>query len=133
MGKSFHHEAPSADAAATEKKNGRKERKGRKKRIGSRRGGFETRPLGFGASTNLPKPRKLSRIVVRRTRRVRKIITPNFVLFVSFVVRLDFIIEHGNLGVPVRKICASHAIFELLQCKTHKKDGAQHAESCGRG
>ena len=38
-------------------------------------------------------------------------------LFVSFVVRLDFLIEHGNLGVPVRKICASDAIFELLQCK----------------
>ncbi|MGZ9214260.1 MAG: hypothetical protein ACXW53_20415, partial [Candidatus Binatia bacterium] len=38
-----------------------------------------------------------------------------------FVVRLDFSIEHGNLGVPVRKICASHAIFELLQCKGRAK------------
>ena len=58
----------------------------------------------------------------RRTRRVRIIITPNFVRFVSFVVRLDFFIEHGNLRVPVRKICASHAIFELLQCKGRKKE-----------
>jgi hypothetical protein len=38
-------------------------------------------------------------------------------LMKHFVVRLDFFIEHGNLGVPVRKICASHAIFELLQCR----------------
>ena len=34
---------------------------------------------------------------------------------------IGFLHEHGNLGVPVRKICASHAIFELLQCKGHKK------------
>ena len=40
--------------------------------------------------------------------------------FVLFVVRLDFLIEHGNLGAPVRKICASLANFELLQCKVRK-------------
>ncbi|MGZ9272189.1 MAG: hypothetical protein ACXW6T_23950, partial [Candidatus Binatia bacterium] len=50
--------------------------------------------------------------------KVSEVNSPNFVLFVSFVVRQDFFIEHGNLAVPVRKICASHAIFELLQCKT---------------
>ena len=43
----------------------------------------------------------------RRKRRVRMIETPNFVIFVSFVVRLNFLIEHDDLGVPVRKICAS--------------------------
>ena len=42
-------------------------------------------------------------------------------LMKHFVVRVDFSIEHGNLGVPVRKICASHAIFEILQCKERKK------------
>jgi len=42
------------------------------------------------------------------------------VLFVFFVVRLDFLIEHGNLGAPVRKICASLANFEQLQCKGRK-------------
>ncbi|MGZ9187938.1 MAG: hypothetical protein ACXW6R_25040, partial [Candidatus Binatia bacterium] len=43
---------------------------------------------------------------------------------VSFVVRLDFSIEHGNLRIPVRKICASHAIFELLQCRARKSERA---------
>jgi hypothetical protein len=32
-------------------------------------GGFETRLLGFGASRNLRKPRKLSRIVAQRSHR----------------------------------------------------------------
>jgi hypothetical protein len=47
--------------AATEKKNGRKKRRGRKKnQSGFVGASFETRPLGFGTSRNLPKPRKLS-------------------------------------------------------------------------
>jgi hypothetical protein len=46
------HEELSGEAA-TEKKNGRKERKGRKKESGVE-GGFETRPLGFGASRICP-------------------------------------------------------------------------------
>ncbi|MGZ9174424.1 MAG: hypothetical protein ACXW52_22770, partial [Candidatus Binatia bacterium] len=36
------------------------------------------------------------------------------------VLRGEFSIEHGNLAVPVRKIGASHAIFELLQCNERK-------------
>ena len=39
--------------------------------------------------------------------------TPNFVLFVSFVVRSDFLIERDNLGPPALKIYPSREIFQL--------------------
>jgi len=42
------------------------------------------------------------------------------VLFVSFVVRSNFLIEHGNLGVLVKKICASRANIELLQYRVRR-------------
>jgi hypothetical protein len=46
------------------------------------------------------------------------------VLFVSFVVRLDFFIEHGNLGVGTENLL-NQANFEVLKYEEH--EGSQGA------
>jgi hypothetical protein len=54
---------------------------------------------------------------VAKDTKVWGIISLNFVLFVSFVVRWIFLIERGYLRTQGRKICASFANCELLQYK----------------
>jgi hypothetical protein len=74
---------------------------------------------------------------LRRSRRFRKIISANFVIFVFFVVRWIFLIERDYLRTLVRNICASFANYELLQYTLFprlrwEKEVRLSANSCNR-
>ncbi|MGZ8443905.1 MAG: hypothetical protein ACXWXZ_10945 [Candidatus Binatia bacterium] len=136
MEKSFHHEVSMSLRSPTEHENGWHSQNMlpssiRHSRAHGNPGLFCAELAWIPAFAGMTEPRRLfgvhiipsqvfSKEVTKDTKG-SEIITPNFVLFVSFVVRLDSPLSTATYEYRCEKFDASHAIFELLQCKGRAK------------